>query len=226
MIRINPVLLVADNDVANRLFVRRVLSAAGWIVVEAMSGEETVATAHAASPNLILMEFDMPREGGIEATHQIRASARTLASVPILAFTTLRVDDAEVRAIGMDGRVAKPCTQDVLMAATAPWRPDGEMDGAHRLADVFGAAALAPLIANFRAQLAQAVAQLDAGDIATAHRIAGVAGTLGFAAVSASWVRLSQGETEAFDQARRAARMAISQIDRYPFDGAFCDLAP
>lgn len=210
---------------ANRGFVRRVLSAAGWAVAEASNGEETIAVAGACVPDLVIMDIGMPRGDGAHATRMIRGGPAPLASVPILAYTMLRLDDAEIRAIGMDGRVPKPCTPEVLAATAAHWRPEREMAGAHRLAEVFGAAELASLVARFRAQLADAVVGLDAGDVTAAHRIAGIAGTLGFAAVSASWVRIAEGDVTARDQARRDARIAIARIDRDSPGGGLPDVA-
>lgn len=209
----------------NRVFVRRVLSATGWAVAEAINGEETIAVANARVPDLVIMDIGMPRGDGAHATRMIRGGPAPLASVPILAYTMMRLDDAEIRALGMDGRVPKPCTPEVLAAAAAHWRPDCETAGAHRLAEVFGVAELASLVARFRAQLADAVVKLDAGDVTAAHRIAGVAGTLGFAAVSASWVAVSEGDVASRDQARRDARIAIAQIDRDSPGGGVPDVA-
>lgn len=183
-------------------------------MVEAIGGEETIAVAKASVPDLILMDIDMPRGDGVHATRMIRAQSTPLASVPILAFTPLRLDDVEILEIGMDGRVPKPCTPQILTDAAAQWRPDGMMGGAQQLTAVFGAPKIGPLIAKFRAQLLQGVADLDKGDVTAAHCIGGIAGTLGFAAVSASWIKVSEGDVPGRYQARRDARLAISQIDR------------
>jgi CheY-like chemotaxis protein len=206
--------LVVDDEPANRLFINKVLASSGWRVIEATNGEEAIVAARQAAPDLVVMDIDMPVRDGWSATDAIRAGDTPLSSVPILAFTTLKLTDGDLLRRGMDGRVPKPCTPEQLIAATARWRPDGEMSGAKKLADVFGREELAGLVERFRDQLADAIDAIDDGNVSMAHRIAGVAGTLGFAAVSASWLALSEGDDSVRDQARRDARIAIVAIDR------------
>lgn len=209
-----PVILVVDDALANRVFVRRVLSAAGWAVVEASDGDEAVIVARATLPDLVIMDINMPRSDGKAATRAIRADPPPLCSVPVLAYSVLAFDDDEIRQMGMDGCVAKPCSPDALVATANHWRPADETAGVHRLVNVFGEAELVQIVAHFRNELVEAIVELDACSTVSAHRIAGIAGTLGFDAVSASWLKLSNGQTEAAGQARRDARIAIAQIDR------------
>jgi len=210
--------LVVDDQEANRLVVRRVLEPAGLACIEAGDGVEAVACARRNMPSLIIMDIDMPRCGGFEATRLIRESAPPLSSVPILVYSAMTLTEADIRARGMDGRVPKPFAPDELIAAIQPWLPDDPLAGACRLAGVFGEDEMRRLIGGLREQLAAALARLDdAGDTGAAHRIAGVAGTLGFAAVSASWLALSTGDESAREQARRDARLAIAAIDRSHF---------
>ena len=209
-----PTALVVDDEPINRLFVSRVLASDGWNVVEANDGEEGLSTARSAMPDLVVMDIEMPLLDGLSTTRAIRAESTPLGSVPILAFTTSSFSDDDLRRAGMDGQIPKPCTPRQMIESTARWRPDGAMSGVKRLADVFGREELAGLVQRFRDQLADAVRAIDVGDISMAHRIAGVAGTLGFAAVSMSWLALSEGDDSARDQARRDARIAIVSIDR------------
>jgi CheY-like chemotaxis protein len=211
---LKPSVIVVDDEPANRAFVRNVLTAAGWIVTEAEGGVEAVAMAQAAPPHLIVMDIDMPDLDGWATTAAIRASAPPASGVPILAYTTMRVDDAEVHARGLDGRLPKPCPPDELAAAVARWRPDGEVSRALKLGEIFGHEEIAKLVARFHEQLIDALADIDADRVDIAHRIAGVAGTLGFADVSSSWQRLSEGDPTAKPDARRDARVAIARIER------------
>ncbi|WP_375396921.1 response regulator [uncultured Sphingomonas sp.] len=207
--------MVVDDEPANRVFVANVLSAAQWDVVEVEDGAAVMAVATRASPDLIIMDIDMLSLDGWSATAAIRAAGPPLSNVPILAYTTMRLTDAEILARGMNGRLPKPSTADSLIAAVAPWRPDGGLAGVHRLIDVFGRDEMTRLVLRFRDQLAEALGALDAGAAnALAHRLAGVAGTLGFAEVSASWLRLSEGDESACDDARHDARIALACIDR------------
>ncbi|WP_186728839.1 response regulator [Sphingomonas panacisoli] len=208
-------MLIVDDEEANRIIVRRVLEQAGWSAVEAADGIEAVAAARRTLPSLIVMDIDMPRCDGLAATRAIRESAAPLSSVPILVYSAMPLTDVEVTARGMDGRIPKPFTPDQLIAAVEPWLQEGQLAGAQRLAGLFGEAELGRLVGGLREQLESAVTELDGTAIPTiAHRVAGLAGTLGFAAVSASWLALSEGDESARDQARRDARMAIAAIDR------------
>jgi CheY-like chemotaxis protein len=210
----HPSALVVDDEPANRLFAAKVLSAAGWDVTEAEGGAEAITAAVRITPDLVVMDLDMPGVDGWQATTAIRAAAPPLSSVPILAYTSLRVDDAELRARGLDGRLPKPSSPDAFTEAAARWRLDGQVTVAKRLVAVFGEEEMTQLVTRFRQQLAEALEGLDAGAEVPAHRIAGVSGTLGFAEVSEAWLRLSEGDTTAADAARRSARLAVAAIDR------------
>ncbi|MBN8809331.1 MAG: response regulator [Sphingomonas sp.] len=210
----NPIVLVADDEPATRLFASRVLQKAGWHVVEAADGEAAVALAMCEPVDLVVMDIDMPRLDGCAATAQIRAAGGAIASVPILAYSLVCLDDGALAERGFDGRLPKPCAPEALLAAVSAWHPSVGLADTQRLKAVFGEDELTPLIARFRDQLVEALAALDTGDTGMAHRIAGVAGTLGFAQVSESWLRLSEGDGAARDDARRLARLAIAAIDR------------
>lgn len=211
----DPIVLVADDEAINRTFVRATLAAAGWTVLEEADGDEAVSAARTLLPNLIVMDINMPQADGWKATAAIRAAGAPLNSVPILAYTTMTLGDDAVRAAGMDGRVPKPCTPEILAQAAARWRPDGQLAKAEQLAAIFGAAEIERLLRSFRGQLEEAIERLDDDDPSQiAHRVGGAAGTLGFSDVSASWLRLSEGDASARGDARRSARLAISEIDR------------
>ena len=62
-----------------------------------------------SEPDLILMDIQLPGIDGYEATRRIRADAGA-ATVPIIAVTSyaLTGDEAQTRAAGCDGYVAKP----------------------------------------------------------------------------------------------------------------------
>lgn len=76
------------------------------------------------------------------------------------------------------------------------------LNGLTRMAALFGRDALLPVVEGLRHELRQALVMPGAAD---AHRIAGLAGTLGFAAVSASWQAVDQGSED------RAAALSESR---------------
>lgn len=207
-----PLALVADDDPINLAFLTRTLERAAWRVAAAADGRGAVGLAIAEAPNLVVLDINMPDIDGWQVAERIRASTTPAAGAPILAFTTQHLEEDELRSRGFDGWIAKPCTADTLIASVARWRPDGELAGVERLAQTFDAAELDLLLARLRDQLTEAIA---ANSPALSHRLAGAAGTLGFAAVTKSWLALSEGDESAREAAFADARRAIAAIDRH-----------
>lgn len=167
------------------------------------------------------MDLEMPVLDGWAATRAMRALPPPLGDVAVLCYSAHCPDPPQLRAAGFDGALPKPCDSGMLTAAIAPWTPNGVMAGVERLAQVFGADEIGGLVTRFRHQLAEAVAGLaDDTDRATAHRIAGLAGTLGFDRVGQSWLALSEGDDSVRGIARRDARAALCQIDEAARDRA------
>jgi two-component system cell cycle response regulator DivK len=102
------ILVVEDNDKNMKLF-RDVLRAKGYRTLEATTGEEAVALATEHSPDLVLMDIQLPDIDGVEALGRLRGHART-ASMPVLALTAQAMEGDRERflAAGFDGYVSKP----------------------------------------------------------------------------------------------------------------------
>ena len=120
MLRGKRVLLVDDVSV-NRIIVIEQLSSTGMLIDEAEDGMAAVE-AFAASPaghyDMILMDVQMPRMDGHQASEAIRALDRPDArSVPIIAMTAnaFKEDVDQAFAHGMNGHLAKPLENDKLM---------------------------------------------------------------------------------------------------------------
>jgi len=104
-----PLVLVADDNYANRLSVWATLKNTPYEVVEAANGRDAVNTAVEKQPDLILMDLMMPEMDGLEATRLLKSRDDT-ARIPILMLTAL--DDAgdRIRAFeaGVTGFLNKP----------------------------------------------------------------------------------------------------------------------
>lgn len=188
-------------------------------MIEAYDRASVLAAARAHQPELILLDDRLsgPSSDLASAVAALRAAGRAVRNTPILAYTQAAACVDEVASDGLDGRIAKPAPAAALVAAVAVWRPGDELAGAHRLIATFGEGAIAPLVARFQEQLTDALAALGTTLSADAlHRIAGVAGTLGFASVGASWQRLSEGDIAIAPVARREARRVLARLDRDP----------
>ncbi len=108
------VLYIEDN-VANRLLVRRILEAEGYTVLEAEDGLSGIRMAQEALPDLILMDINIPGMDGYEATTKLKSIA-ALQDVPIIALTAKVMEgDREMALIaGCDGYIQKPLEVDRL----------------------------------------------------------------------------------------------------------------
>ena len=102
------ILVVEDNGKNMKLF-RDVLLANGYRTLEATTGGEAVALAAEHSPDLVLMDIQLPDIDGVEALARLRAGGRT-SSVPVVALTAQAMDGDRERflAAGFDGYVSKP----------------------------------------------------------------------------------------------------------------------
>ena len=102
------ILVVEDNEKNMKLF-RDVLVATGYRTLEATTGGEAVDMASEHTPDLVLMDIQLPDLDGVEALHRLRADERT-ATIPILALTAqaMQGDRERFLAEGFDGYVSKP----------------------------------------------------------------------------------------------------------------------
>lgn len=102
------VLVVEDNPLSLKL-IRDVLAYQGFDVLTATSGEEGVVAALSNSPDLVLMDLQLPGMDGHEALLRIRADSRR-GGIPIVAVTAfaMKEDIERAAAAGFDGYIAKP----------------------------------------------------------------------------------------------------------------------
>jgi two-component system, cell cycle response regulator DivK len=118
-------ILVVEDQEDNRTILRDLLTHAGFVVLEAVTGEEGVRAAEAHRPDLILMDIQLPLVDGYEATRRIKARPE-LRAIPIVAVTSyaLSGDEAKARAAGCDGYVTKPFSPRQLLAVVRGYLPD------------------------------------------------------------------------------------------------------
>jgi two-component system cell cycle response regulator DivK len=102
------ILHVEDNP-ANRMIVRDLLEFQGYQVIEVSDGEEALAAADRERPDLILMDIQLPRISGLEASRRIKAQEE-LRHIPIIAVTSFALsgDDQRAAEAGCDAYIAKP----------------------------------------------------------------------------------------------------------------------
>ena len=118
------ILYVEDNE-ANRKIVRQLLKGTSYTLIEAVDGEAGVATALERLPDLILMDIQLPKISGLEATRRLRAQPAT-AGIPIIAITSFALsgDDQKAKEAGANAYMAKPYSPRDLLALIRRTVPD------------------------------------------------------------------------------------------------------
>jgi CheY-like chemotaxis protein len=102
------VLLAEDND-ANREVVADYLTSQGYAVEVARTGREALEQAGACTPQLILMDIQMPELDGLAVIKALRATP-AFRTTPIVALTALALpgDRERCLAAGATAYVPKP----------------------------------------------------------------------------------------------------------------------
>jgi two-component system cell cycle response regulator DivK len=110
-------ILIVEDQEDNRKILRDLLTSVGYELVEATTGEEGVALAETARPDLILMDIQLPGLDGYEATRRIKANP-ALRQIPVIAVTSyaLSGDEVKAREAGCDAYISKPFSPRALLA--------------------------------------------------------------------------------------------------------------
>ena len=110
------ILYVEDNEL-NRKIVRDLRRRTSYRLIEAPDGEAGMTAAREQQPDLILMDIQLPKVSGIEATRTLRAEPAT-AATPIIAITSFALSGGEQRAkdAGACAYLAKPYSPFDLLA--------------------------------------------------------------------------------------------------------------
>jgi two-component system, cell cycle response regulator DivK len=106
------VLHIEDNS-DNRLLIRRILQAYGYIVIEAENAAQARELLKTQHPNLILMDINMPGVDGYTLTNEIK-SIPQFQDIPIVAITAnvMKGDRERTLNAGCNGYIEKPIDVD------------------------------------------------------------------------------------------------------------------
>lgn len=109
------IILTVDDDRFIRTMIRDVLEEDGYTVVQAKNGKEGIEKFLEVSPDLVLMDVEMPIMNGFEACQAIKGYSQG-KNIPVL-FITSRADDDFVEkafGIGAEDYILKPIHTSVL----------------------------------------------------------------------------------------------------------------
>jgi len=107
-------ILVVDDEPQLRRAMKATLTDLGYSVVEAKTGEEALEFLRAESPDLILLDLNMPGIGGLETCRAIRETSET--PIIVLSVRNTERDKVQVLDAGADDYVTKPFGIQELLA--------------------------------------------------------------------------------------------------------------
>ena len=109
-----PTILIADDDHKITDMLRRTLTYEGYNVVTASDGQEALDQAQAHRPDLVVLDWMMPKLDGLEVARRLRAADNT----PILMLTARDAieDRVEGLDVGADDYLVKPFAPAELLA--------------------------------------------------------------------------------------------------------------
>jgi len=118
------VLYVEDNEF-NRKIVRQLLTRTEYRLVEAADGEAGVTAAREARPDVIIMDIQLPKMSGLDATRQLRADPAT-SGIPIIVITSFALagDEEKAREVGAAAYLAKPYSPRELLRMIRELAPE------------------------------------------------------------------------------------------------------
>jgi len=121
------ILLVEDEPI-NQEVSRGLLEEVGLSIELAEDGRVAVAMAQSGNYDLILMDMQMPKMNGIEATRAIR-TLPGYATTPILAMTANAFDEDRQTclAAGMNDHIGKPVDPEKLYETLLKWLPGSDV---------------------------------------------------------------------------------------------------
>ncbi|HEX8551339.1 MAG TPA: response regulator [Abditibacteriaceae bacterium] len=96
--------LVVDDDEYLRQFLCMTLRIEGYEVLEAANGDQALKVARAEKPNLILLDWIMPGQPGIEVLKTLRADEST-KDIPVI-MVTAKSEDADLSLSSLEGASA------------------------------------------------------------------------------------------------------------------------
>ena len=108
----DSVLVIEDNQL-NMKLMRALLQVKNYTVHEALNAEDGIEKANEYSPDVILMDIEMPGMDGLSATRIIRLDSN-LKDIPIIAVSAnaMTGDEEKALAAGCNGYITKPIDVD------------------------------------------------------------------------------------------------------------------
>ncbi len=111
---IGPVVLVVEDELPMRRFLRASLESQDFQVVEADSAREAIAAATSYNPEVVLLDLGLPDLDGLELTRQLREWSK--APIIVISARGREADKVEALDAGADDYLTKPFGVGELLA--------------------------------------------------------------------------------------------------------------
>lgn len=110
-------ILLADDSHAIRFLVSEILTNAGFTVIEAEDGQEAIEKTYKENPDLLILDYEMPKKNGFEVVREVRSRTGYLHT-PIIIFTANTEKDTKLEGLGLDidDYLTKPADEDEIVA--------------------------------------------------------------------------------------------------------------
>jgi two-component system, OmpR family, phosphate regulon response regulator PhoB len=112
-----PLILIAEDEAPLTTLLRYNLEKEGYRSLEARDGDEALMLANEDTPDLVILDWMLPRVSGIEVCRRLRGRAET-RNVPIIMLTARGEETDRVRGLdtGADDYITKPFSMTELLA--------------------------------------------------------------------------------------------------------------
>ena len=110
-------ILLADDSHAIRFLVSEILTNAGFQVVQAQDGQEAIEKTYKENPDLLILDYEMPKKTGFEVVQEVRSRTGYLHT-PIIIFTAVTDKSTKLEGLGLDidDYLTKPADEDEIVA--------------------------------------------------------------------------------------------------------------
>jgi two-component system cell cycle response regulator DivK len=108
-------LLVVDDNPENLKLILMILATSGYELTTASDALEAQRLIERRTPDLILLDLQLPGMDGLELTRRLKSSPET-SDIPIVAVTAyaMKGDENKARSAGCDGYLVKPVDKRLL----------------------------------------------------------------------------------------------------------------
>ena len=113
-------ILIVEDDTLYMKLMNDLLAAQGYRIVQSRNGSDVIELAHEHSPDLVIMDIQLPEISGLEVTKMLKADDE-LKGIPVIAVTAfaMKGDEVKIREGGCEGYIAKPISVPTFLETVA-----------------------------------------------------------------------------------------------------------